>query len=115
MSEQGIDPGDEGATLFGDPDEFLWWKRHWQGMPEYEMSDLRPFKSMIVHFRNAEDRDAFAKLVEQTFTPDTKSIWYPKLEHEHFVDKRYAVPSTSPESPAGVIAAIENDDEDGWS
>jgi len=61
----------------------------WQGMPEFENEDLTSDSSIIVHFAKPEDRAAFAKLVEQTITEKTRSIWYPKAEVRHFMDKRY--------------------------
>ena len=50
-------------------------------MPEFEQQDLSPIKSVIVHFGNQQDIDAFSKLVEQTITNKAKFIWYPKKEH----------------------------------
>lgn len=65
-------------------------EREWQGMPEFVQEDLAPKKSLLVHFANFEDMQAFAKLVGQTVTERTKSIWYPKAEIGHMVTKRYA-------------------------
>jgi len=65
----------EQSTLFAaEPD----WAEHWQGMPEYKHEDLQPYQSVIVHFRNQQDRIDFAKLVNQSLTAKTKSIWHPK-------------------------------------
>jgi hypothetical protein len=61
----------------------------WQGMPEFENEDLTSDSSLVVHFAKPEDRAAFAKLVEQTITEKTRSIWYPKAEVRHYMDKRY--------------------------
>lgn len=52
----------------------------WQGMPEFEHEDLTPKQSINVHFKSSEDAAAFAKLVGQTITENTKAIWYPKAE-----------------------------------
>lgn len=75
------------------------WKEHWQGMPEFEMRDLSPRQSIYVHFRNEADRQAFAELVKQTVTGQTRSIWFPKAEISKMMDKRYvdAVPSLQPD------------------
>jgi len=35
------------------------WKEHWKDMPEFIQKDLTSEKSIIVHFRNKEDRDTF--------------------------------------------------------
>jgi|TARA_X000001036_G_scaffold438847_1_gene487832 hypothetical protein len=54
-------------------------KEHWVDMPEYEhKKDAGPHKTIYVHFRNEEDYQEFAKLVETGLTKKTKSIWYPK-------------------------------------
>lgn len=77
-----------------------WWEEHWKGMPEYVSKDLTPFKTVYVHFEKREDMQAFAALVSQTITLDTKSIWYPKAEIGRIADKRYidALPDPDDES-----------------
>lgn len=77
-----------------------WWEEHWKGMPEYVSQDLTPFKTVYVHFDKREDMQAFAALVGQTITLDTKSIWYPRAEIGRIADKRYidALPDPDDES-----------------
>jgi hypothetical protein len=65
------------------------WEKEWQGMPEFIQNDIGPFKSVIVHFENRDDMDAFSKVVEQNITQDTASIWFPKVETEGESDKSY--------------------------
>lgn len=65
------------------------WKQYWVGMPEYEQNDKKTFKTLYLHFRNQEDYDAFAKLIDQNLTMKTKSIWYPKLERDENSLKRW--------------------------
>jgi hypothetical protein len=65
------------------------WEEHWKGMPEFVQKDKPPFKSIFLHFRNKEDYVAFAKLIEQNLTDKTKSIWYPKLEIDDNMLKRW--------------------------
>lgn len=48
---------------------------HWVGMPEYQPAEEA--LKVIVSFRNAEDRLAFAQLLGMEFTDKTKSIWWP--------------------------------------
>lgn len=67
------------------------WVVEWVGMPEFVQEDLTPRYSVIVHFESDEDMAAFAKLVEQTVTPNTRSLWYPEAEIGHMMDKRYAL------------------------
>jgi ParB-like chromosome segregation protein Spo0J len=52
----------------------------WEGMPEFEHQDLTAAQSIHVHFKSREDVEEFAKLVGQTITDKTKSIWHPQAE-----------------------------------
>lgn len=65
------------------------WKKEWRGMPEFIQEDLSPFKSIVVHFENKQDMEAFTKLVGQGITTKTQSIWYPKMKQGHTRTKRY--------------------------
>jgi hypothetical protein len=65
------------------------WKKHWVGMPAFEQNEKKTFKTIYLHFRNQEDYEAFAKLVDQNLTMKTKSIWYPKLERDENSLKRW--------------------------
>jgi hypothetical protein len=58
------------------------WRKYWIGMPEFRQEENPAFKTIYLHFRNEEDYKAFAKLVEQNLSMNTKSIWYPKLDRE---------------------------------
>lgn len=46
------------------------WKEHWQGMPDFKQADLKPKQSLLVHFKNDEDRHAFSKLLGHISTLD---------------------------------------------
>lgn len=65
------------------------WKKHWVGMPVYEQNDKKTYKTIYVHFRNKEDYEAFAKLIDQNLTEKTKSIWHPKLQRDENTLKRW--------------------------
>ena len=79
----------EQENLFDNFNELDWWKKEWKDMPEFKMEDLSPEQSIIVHFETLEDRNNFSKLLDQTITAETKSIYYPKLQITRYVDKRY--------------------------
>lgn len=49
----------------------------WAGMPSFEQEDRTAYRSIIVHFENQEAVEEFARLVNQTITDKTKSIWHP--------------------------------------
>lgn len=61
----------------------------WKGMPEFKQENKEAIKQIVVNFRTVEDYQAFAKLIEQVLTQDTRSIWYPFQEREKFTDKSY--------------------------
>lgn len=62
----------------------------WKGMPEFEQEDKTAYQSIHVHFKNKEDVEEFARLVNQTITDRTRFIWYPYIEIERYADKSYS-------------------------
>jgi hypothetical protein len=70
-------------------DKGEWWHDYWKGMPEFVQEDLAPVKTIYVHFETRDDYLAFAKLVGQTLTMNTRSIWYPEAEIGRTFNKRY--------------------------
>lgn len=70
-----------GEDAVKDIEEKLW-KKHWVGMPEFVQEDNPAYKKIIVSFRNKEDYEEFAKLIDQNLSEKTKSIWHPKLDRE---------------------------------
>ncbi len=77
----------------------------WAGMPGFQQADQLPWKSVQVHFKNAKDRDAFAKLVDQLITDKTKYLWYPEQERPSHLGVRWAsTGDTTPRYPVYVIS-----------
>ena len=66
-----------------------WWEDDWGGMPELVQDDLSPFRTIMLHFKNREDMELFEKLVDQKIYRETKSIWYPKVKIERYINKQY--------------------------
>ena len=65
-------------------------RSEWQGMPEFNNSAIvKPLSSVIVHFTSEDSINAFAVLIGQKVTRNTRSIWYPKAEIERYADKEY--------------------------
>jgi hypothetical protein len=64
-------------------------KEHWKGMPEFNQPDLKPVNQVLVNFQTAEDMHKFAKIMGQPITAKTRSIWYPYVESELALDKRW--------------------------
>ncbi len=69
-------------------DEFDW-REEWKDMPEYINEDLSSERQIVVHFRNEEDIQKFAELIEQQVTELTKSLWYPYMADRLSADKLY--------------------------
>ena len=65
------------------------WEEHWVGMPEFVQEDNPPYKKIFMNFRNEADYKEFAKLIGQNLTEKTKSIWYPKLNIDDNMLKRW--------------------------
>jgi hypothetical protein len=75
-----LDPADPA----NDPGE------EWEGMPEFRHEDKTAIRSLVVHFKTEASVLAFAALVQQVITGKTRYLWYPQIEIERLVDKRYA-------------------------
>jgi|TARA_B100000424_G_C22659492_1_gene362965 dTDP-4-amino-4,6-dideoxygalactose transaminase len=75
--------------LFEDFDEVKKWEEHWQDMPEFYQEDLTSKRKIIVHFRNEEDVQKFAKLLNQRITPKSPSLWYPEMKPRIRTNKKY--------------------------
>jgi hypothetical protein len=73
-----------GEGVSNDPDAT------WKGMPECESEDQTAFASVKVNFASAADRDAFAQLIGQSITDNTRSVWHPPAPIGRTADKRYA-------------------------
>jgi ParB-like chromosome segregation protein Spo0J len=61
----------------------------WGGMPEFEQGDKLAFQSIMVHFKDQAAVDAFAQLIEQRISRNTRFTWFPQIEIETYADKRY--------------------------
>ena len=55
------------------------WEDHWKGMPDFEQKQTH-YKKLTVKFRNEEDYQKFAQLIDQKLTPKTSGVWYPAPE-----------------------------------
>jgi hypothetical protein len=75
------------TDLFG-YEEFDW-RKEWEGMPEFFQEDLTPYRVLNLRFRNEEDVQEFAKLVEQVITPKQKALWFPFAEFRRASHLRY--------------------------
>jgi hypothetical protein len=93
---------DLNVDLIGFDDEFLTlinldieqgdidFNAEWEGMPEFDQEDQLSFRNIIIHFDNNEDIKEFAKLLGQTITDKTKSMWYPAKNKNNTKDYNYS-------------------------
>jgi hypothetical protein len=59
-----------------------WWKGEWKDMPEFVQEKKSTcYSKIIVRFESEEDLQDFARLINQTLTSRTKSIWHPYKSH----------------------------------
>ena len=61
----------------------------WEGMPEYQHGDERPFRSLNVHFDSLEDVQEFGKLIGQEITDEAKWLWHPRQIRRVFMNERW--------------------------
>lgn len=54
----------------------------WEGMPEFQQDDAESFRRVIVHFENNEAVADFFKLIKQSHTDKTRSIWHPEKPND---------------------------------
>lgn len=85
LVEWGFQPWQLGGAGKGDNVDELW-----QGMPEFEQDDKTAFQSIYIHFKNQEAITEFARLIQQSITLKTRSLWYPEIEIERYANKRYS-------------------------
>lgn len=84
------------------------WVDQWLGMPAYHQRDLEPAYSVIVHFRNREDRAVFSKLLGQKLPSGSRyspSIWFPEAEIGHYAGINWSEESNlQPQYPVYIIS-----------
>lgn len=73
------------------------WRDAWKGMPPYANRWMAPQQTVSVYFENQADRRAFAHLLGQKITDETKSLWHPKAEVDEVAGLRWR--STRPQNP----------------
>jgi hypothetical protein len=74
---------EQGQEIVVDP------RDEWQGMPEYKHEDKTAFRKIIVHFKDQDAVDQFAKLVGLSITKKTKYFWHPSAEIAHVAGMAY--------------------------
>lgn len=65
------------------------WEKSWIGMPDFKMENLQSWQSLKIHVTCIEDREKLSTLLDQTITPKTRSVWFPKAPIGSFKDKSW--------------------------
>lgn len=71
-------------------------EEEWRGMPEFNQPDNSAYRQVIVSFEDEEGVAEFFKLINQTYTSKTKSVWFPDRETNRVADLFYYDESTLP-------------------
>ena len=50
---------------------------HWRGMPEFKQEHNGPYRQVIVSLEDEQAVKDFFKLIGQSYTDKTKSVWFP--------------------------------------
>ena len=78
---------EEQVSLFGDLPTIT--DMEWQDMPDFNNETKEAYHKLIIRFRNEEDLQEFAKLLNQKLNNKTESIWHPKLQFANHYNTRY--------------------------
>lgn len=62
----------------------------WTGMPEFKQKDERAFRSIHVHFPDADAITKFEKLIGKQLPEKARHIWFPEMAVTPEHDMRYA-------------------------
>lgn len=57
------------------------WGDLWKGMPAFEMGDTEAYQKVTLHFRDADEVEAFGKLMGIDMTERTSTIWFTQSEN----------------------------------
>ncbi len=63
--------------------------KEWSGMPQFNQNDEQAFRSIVLHFKDSDGINNFAKLINQTITDKTRYIWFPFIEIGRAANKEY--------------------------
>lgn len=59
---------------------------HWRGMPEFKQEDNGPYRQVIVSLEDEQAVKDFFKLIGQSYTDKTKSVWFPERQMNRVTD-----------------------------
>lgn len=103
-----MNQNEENNTLLNVPTD---WQKQWKaaGMPEYDQKDINPDTSLVVHFKNQHDRQAFFDQLGMPPNTNTsftmKWMWWPPQDYRKWTDKNHPPTNVGPNKyPIYVIS-----------
>jgi ParB-like chromosome segregation protein Spo0J len=61
----------------------------WEGMPEFEQPDQMPHRTIHMHFDDDQAVMDFARIIGQSVSDKTKSLWYPERKPRKPTGEKY--------------------------
>jgi ParB-like chromosome segregation protein Spo0J len=74
-------------------------ENEWTGMQEFDQPDASGFRSIVVHFKDQDAVDEFARRIGQKISEKVRFAWFPAVPYETFMDKRYTAEPEPAEEP----------------
>jgi hypothetical protein len=71
----------------------------WRGMPGFSQQDQLGFRTLVVHFKDAEAVSDFKRLIGQEFTDKARFIWHPYVAPDAVAHLGYVSDDTPPAQP----------------
>lgn len=63
--------------------------KEWEGMPHYDQEDNTPDRSITVHFRDRQNVQTFAELINIPISDKARSIYFPREERQDLTGVHY--------------------------
>lgn len=80
------------------------WMQHWKDMPAFNVVKNGPYKSVDVKIRTEEDLQTFGALTGYNMTNKTKFLWYPKINKNNKLIKRWVGEIKVPKYPMYIVS-----------
>lgn len=101
LSKLGFEDAELDSLLSIDDVQADWFKpdEHWQDMPSFDHQDLKPYRTIVIHVRNADDLADLSSLIKQDIKDSEQekrngvpvtSMWHPVRINDVLKDKGYS-------------------------
>ena len=101
LSKLGFEDAELDSLLSIDDVQADWFKpdEHWNDMPSFDHQDLKPYRTVVIHVRNADDLADLSGLIKQDIKDSEQekrngvpvtSMWHPVRINDVLKDKGYS-------------------------